>query len=170
MSSILISNLIDLEFIVNDDIYLCGSSSGVKEEIYNNFWQISFDENLSLKLSKNDLHYFLSLLLKKRKEQIAIISNTLVVTFYMWVDEQSNQLCFNLLSGQDITLPFGCTVHVVNSVDIIFNKFIHVLRNPALSWNNIEIIEQGDSRWDSDEEDIDPKKYVLEVYVTILSF
>ncbi len=41
MSSTLISELIDFEFIINDEIYLSGSSLGIKEEIYNNFWQIS---------------------------------------------------------------------------------------------------------------------------------
>ncbi|MBP6869429.1 hypothetical protein KBC04_00885 [Candidatus Babeliales bacterium] len=168
MSSTLISKLIDFEFIINDNIYLSGSSLGFKEEIYNNFWQISFDEGLIQKINLKNLNNFLDTLLTKRSEQIGEISSTSVATFYLWFDEQSSQLCFNLLSGKNIELPFGCTLHVVDNPDFIFNKCIQGLRHPALSFDNIEIIERGDPRWDDEEDDFDPKKYVLDIYVTTL--
>jgi hypothetical protein len=66
MSSTLISKLTDFEFIINDDIYLSGSSLGVKEETYNNFWQISFDKKISKKIDAKNLRSFLDALLTKR--------------------------------------------------------------------------------------------------------
>lgn len=166
MSNTLISKLNDFEFIINDDIYLSGSPLIVKEETYNNFWQISFDEKLLKKITVKDLNKFLETLLKKRSEQIAKMSNEFVATFYLWFDEQSAQLCFNLLSGEDIELPFACTVRLVDFADIVFNKCINEAQNPAMGWDQIEIIEPGDPSWD--DEDHDPKKYILDVYVTTL--
>jgi hypothetical protein len=54
-------------------------------------------------------------------KQITEISATSVATFYLWFDQQSSQLCFNLLSSDNIELPFGCTVNIVESSDIILN-------------------------------------------------
>jgi hypothetical protein len=170
MSSALITQIIDLTFIIDAEIYLSGSPCGIKEETYNNLWELSFDEKLISKLSKEDLHHFFLLLLEKRTEQIAALSNELIATLYLWFDEQSNQLCFNILSGKDIKLPFHCTIHTVNSIDIIFDQCLENLCHPALNWNNLEIIEPGDPCWnDNDEEDFDPKKYILNVYVATLN-
>ena len=165
MSNTLVRNLTDFEFIINDGIYLSGSSYGVKEEVYNNFWQISFDEQFFSELSLKNFNNFLSILLKKRSEQIAEMSGVSVATFYLWFDEQSSQLCFNLLSGENIELPFGCTVKIVNSADIIFNKCINEFQSPAIKWDQIEFIKADDPRWNDDG---DSKKFILDVWVTTL--
>jgi hypothetical protein len=98
-------------------------------------------------------------------KQITEISATSVATFYLWFDQQSSQLCFNLLSSDNIELPFGCTVNIVESSDIILNKCINDIQNLNATWDQIEIIEPGDPRWNDDD---DPKKYILDVYVTTL--
>jgi len=167
MSSTLIRKFTDFEFIINDGIYLSGSSFGVKEEIYNNMWQISFDEKMLKTIIYKDLKTFFDALSTKRSEQVAQISSASVATLYLWFDVQSSQLCFNLLSGKNIELPFDCTVNVVASSDIILNKCINEAQNSAITWDQVEIIEPGDPSWDDDEDD-DPKKYILDVYVTIL--
>lgn len=165
MSSILVSELNDLQFIINDDIYLSGSSDGINEEIYNNFWQISFNEKFISKISVIELNNFLSQLLKKRLEQITEISNISVATFYLWFDEQSSQLCFNLLSGQDIELPFGCTICIVDSADIILDQCVKSAQYPAIKIDQIKFLEPGDVGLNDDE---NHKKYVLNVWVTTL--
>jgi len=165
MSSIVVSKLHDFQFIINDDIYLSGSSDGIDEEIYNNFWQISFNEKMILRISVKDLNNFLSALLKKRLEQIAKMSNISVATFYLWFDEQSSQLCFNILSGQDIELPFGCTIRIVNSADIILDQCVKKSQYPAIKIDQIKFIEPDDVDLNDDETH---KKYVLDVWVTTL--
>jgi len=168
MSSVLISKLVDFEFIINDDIYLSGSSYEEKKEVYNNFWQISFDEKFISQLSLKQLNDFLSILLKKRSEQIVEMSDVSVATFYLWFDKQSSQLCFNLLSGENIELPFACTVKTADSHDIILNKCVNEAQYPAIKWDDIEFIEKGDPGWDDDDDD--PKKFILDVWRITLPF
>lgn len=164
MSSALVSKLNDFKFIINDHIYLSGSPDGINEEIYNNFWQISFNAKFISKISVMQLNNFLSQLLKKRLEQITEISNISVATFYLWFDEQSSQLCFNLLSGENIELPFGSRIYIVDSADIILDQCVNKVQYPAMKFDQIKFIEPGDIDWNNDNHE----KYVLDVWVTIL--
>lgn len=165
MSSALVSKLNDFKFIINDDIYLSGSHDGINEETYNNCWQISFTEEFILKISVRKLSNFLSQLLKKRLEQITKISSISAATFYLWFDEQSSQLCFNLLSGENIKLPFECTIYIVDSADIILDQCVNKVQYPAIKFDQIKFIEQDDIDWNNDD---NHEKYVLDVWVITL--
>ena len=57
MSSTLITQVTDLEFVIDAEIYLSGSPYGVKEETYNNLWEIAFDEKIISKLSPEKLQH-----------------------------------------------------------------------------------------------------------------
>lgn len=169
MSSTLIIQLTDLDFIINDDIYLSGSSLGFEKEVYHNFWQISFDQDVALKLKKSDLEKFFDQLLEKRFEQIDAISKDMPVTFYMWVDEMSTQICFDFISGKNPILPFGCKLNMVADQNIIVDQYLKSLScGGVIPYEEIVFYEKGDPEFDDIDDDDYTKNYVLDVYAVVV--
>lgn len=175
MSNTTIEKLEDLDFIIQDYIYLSGKRDAeLDREIYNNFWQIMFSQDLIKRLTLFDLQDFIYKLVEKRTEQIKELGIESGVTFYMWFDN-IGQLCFNLLSGENANLPFRCTLNIVDSSDLILEKFLKEEKKAAekgghLLFEDMVILEPGDEGFDDDSwyESTDSKLVVLDVYVTTI--
>lgn len=173
MSNTTIEKLEDLDFVIQDYIYLSGKKDvEVDKEIYNNFWQIMFSPDLIKDVTLFDLQDFVYKLFQKRTEQIKELGIESHVTFYMWFDDMIGQLCFNLLSGEAANLPFKCTLNVVDSPDFILKNFLEeekkaVERGGHLLFEDMVILEPGDEGWDDEMwyKNSDPKDYTLDVYV-----
>ena len=85
MSNTTIEKLKDLDFIIQDYIYLSGEKDvEFEKEIYNNFWQIMFSRDLIKRLTLFDLQNFIYKLFQKRTEQIKELNIQSGVTFYMF--------------------------------------------------------------------------------------
>jgi hypothetical protein len=106
-------------------------------------------------------------LLQNRSLQVQSKYPRARATFYLWYDPQSVQLKINILSGEKITLPFGCTINIQNSLLPILQTFLDdIHRNPhPLSWENMTILNPGDPGWDDEDDVID---WIQDVYVTTL--
>ena len=173
MSNTTIEKLEDLDFVIQDYIYLSGKKDmDVEKEIYNNFWEIMFSHDLIKTLTLFDLQDFIYKLFQKRTEQIKELGITSSVTFYMWFND-IGQLCFNLLSGENATLPFRCTLNIVDSSDFILKRFLEEEKKAAekgghLLYEDMVILEPGDEGFGEIEEEKDPKSFVLDIYVTTI--
>ncbi|MCX5923081.1 MAG: hypothetical protein NTU89_00790 [Candidatus Dependentiae bacterium] len=168
MSHAAIKNWDELQDLLEDPIFLSGNTFSTKEEISNNIWSITFDQDFVKTIQVKDLEKFISQLLSNRSEQINNKFNAIPATFYLWYDAQSVQLKFNILSGKNIKLPFGCKLNILNSPMPIFQKFLDEAQaeiNP-LDFQNFTFLNPGDPGFEEEEEDtID---WILDVYVTIL--
>ncbi|MBI2259965.1 MAG: hypothetical protein HYU67_13830 [Flavobacteriia bacterium] len=166
MNYITIKNYHDLEYILNADILITGDIHRQREELDHNTWNLSFDNNFIKNFSLVELNDFIKKLIDIRTEQIINIGRG-PATFYLWYDEQSLNLCFDVLSGNNVKLPFGCTLNVLNKFESILKKSLKDLQSDTnyLSWENIEIVEPGDPGWDNEN---DEPEYILDLYVVVL--
>lgn len=168
MSHIIINTLADLPFVLNDSILVTGDQSAVQEEIYHNMWALTFSDELIMAITIEDLQMFFADLARNRSTQAHAQNPAMPVALYLWFDEQALQLRFNILSGVDRILPFGCTVNLVSSPTSVFENFITTTRCIVTEGDVVELFEPGDVGFD-DDDDEDPKKYVLDVYVVTLN-
>ena len=168
MSNTTIEKLEDFDFIIQDYIYLSGKAGiELDKEIYNNFWQIMFSQDLIKKLTLFDLQDFIDKLLQKRLEQIKKFDIESGVTFYMWFDPMLGQLCFNFISGKNVRPPFGCKLNIVKSSDFILKNFLEeekkaVDKGGRLLFEDMKIIEPGDESWGDDDDD---ESWIQDVYI-----
>ena len=170
MSYTTIEKLKYLDFIIQDYIYLSGQANvDLDKEIYNNFWQIMFSDEIVKDVTLFDLQNFLYKLFQKRKEQINELNIKSDVIFYLLVEEVTRQLCFNLISG-NVRPTFGCTLNILASPDPILKKFLedekmYAQQGGNLLFKDMIFLEPGDEGYD-EEEERDPKSYICDVYVT----
>jgi len=163
MNHIIINKLSDLQNVLGESIYISGHQSLVEEETYNNMWALTFGDKLIKELEVEDLEKFLSELLKKRRLQLASIDAKAIATFYLWFDEQALQLRFNFISGENVVLPFGCKVNLLNSPEPIFNDLITTIRQVTIEGDVVEFFDPSKDFDDEIEEE-----YVLDLYVKVL--
>ncbi len=127
---------------------------------YHNMWAITLDDDLILKIGINDLSKFLSELLDNRRMQLRQLN--LPAIFYFWFDLQALQLRFNILTGNDISLPFGCKVHRLNSPMPILEDYLTTAQTVAREGDIVEYLDIDD------QDDENEKEYILDVYVKLL--
>lgn len=170
MNYITIKKRSDFQKLFEIDILITGNLKKQREELEHNTWHLSFDKKFVKKITIDDLQWFISTLMKIRIQQLKIQNNNTPVTFYVWFEEISLQLCFDFLSGKNIKLPFGRELNLLSSVDQVLNQFLTEAqsKNNALSWENITILNPGDPGWD-DDDDNDTLNWKQDVYVTTLS-
>ena len=59
--------------------------------------------------------------------------------FYVWYDEMSSQLKFNVINSKHEKLPFNCNYIFVNSIEEIFNNFLSLNNKSALEKEVFEL-------------------------------
>lgn len=169
MSHHIIQKLTDFNFIFHDEIKLFGNTNSIQEEIYNNMWIIDIGNKFAKKITLQDLTNFLTNLVQNRSQQIQEKYPDLKATFYIWYDPQSVQLRFNIISGEKIRPPFGCSINILKSPLPILKTFLdNIQKDPhPLSWENITILNPGDPGFDDDDDD-DDNDWIQDVYVATL--
>ncbi len=168
MSHYSIQKLSDFDFILDDEIMLFGNIHSVDEEIYHNMWIIDIEQKFGKNFMLKDLTKIIENLLQNRSEQIQKKYPGIKATFYLWYDPQSVQLKFNILSGQEIQLPFGCKINVFNNFLPILKTFLDDIHSDShpLDWKNFTILNPGDPGWDDDDDET--SNWIQDVYVTTL--
>jgi hypothetical protein len=161
-----------LQELINVDIKITGDLDKQQEELYYNTWGMSFDRDFIKTLTIQDINNFVIELIKNRSEQVLDI-NKGPATFYLWYDEQSVCLCFDILSGANITLPFRCRVNIVSTPLSIIHAFLKDAQAEIhpLDFQNFKFFEPGDPGWDEfdeEEEKEDVSLRTVNVYVVIL--
>jgi hypothetical protein len=126
-----------------------------------------FEKEYLKTLTLDDLHNFLEKLIEKRSKQI-INANKGYATFYLWYNPQSACLSFDILSGTNIKLPFGCKLNIIQNPLTVLSTFLKEEQADitSLSWENFKIINPGDPGWDNDDDNNDD--WIQDVYVTTL--
>jgi len=164
-----INELSDLEFIIEEPVYITGQPSLMKKEIYRNTWAITFKDELISNLKiQNLIERFLSALLNNRTSQLFSIDPKLEAIFYIWFDAQALHLCFNFISNCHASLPFRAKLNILESYEPILNNFITVSRRVMTEGRFFEIYEPDEFPYDDDEIDEIEKKFVLDVYMQII--
>lgn len=164
MNYIKINKLSDLKEVIDTSIYISRSSL-IDEEIYHNMWGLTFSDKLIQKIKLQDLIEFLSLLLKKRTQQVLEKEYSIPVIFYLWYDQQASQLRFNIISGDNTALPFGCKLNITNSPELILEKFYTTELKFIIEGDVIEYFEPGKAPNDDD----DYENFVLDVYTLVIN-
>lgn len=161
MNTIIISHLDQLDFILNQKLYLSGKQ---EEEIYYNMWCISLEANIIGSITFEQLKIFVDKLVKSREQQLKDTYSSKNAIFYIWFDKQALQLRFNILT--EITpLPFGCKLQLLTAPDSILTSFITTIRNVA---NYGDLVQFNDEQ-DEPDEDENNEQYVLNVFAKKLN-
>src|SRR5579862_3921304 len=106
MNYILITKPSDFKKIIDSAIFITGEMSRQDDEIQENMWAFSLDDQMAKTLGVDDLSKFVEKLIEQRKKQLS----GKPATFYLWLDEVVGQIRFNLLSGHR-NPPFGCKLN-----------------------------------------------------------
>lgn len=161
-----ITNVNDLEEIIESPIFIACGKNSLDKEISTNMWAISFDNAIIKQITIDKLLQFTDNLLNQRKQQLSALNVYCGVIFYMWFDEMASQLRFSMISGLNKTLPFGCQLNIVDSRNTILAQFLQSQHNSEIGWDELkEIINQTDEHDDDDPE----KPFILDVFVKILN-
>lgn len=172
MNPVHISSKETLQELINVDIKITGDLGKQQEEVYYNTWGMSFDRDFIKTLTIQDINDFVIELIKNRSQQVSDI-NKGPATFYLWYDEQSVCLCFDILSGDNIRLPFRCKVNQIATPIPIIQAFLKDAQAEIhpLDFQNFKFFEPGDPGWDEfdkEEEEEDISLKTIDVYVAIL--
>jgi hypothetical protein len=97
----------DIEDIKSDKLLITDSVDNLNEEIRNNCWSISINEELSKEISVDELANFLKEVKKDRQQQLRHSNSKVGLIYYIWVDGQAGQLRFNFINSNHDRLPFG---------------------------------------------------------------
>lgn len=175
-NDIRIKDIKDLYQIFSESIYLSGkiTEEELYKELYANSWGIIIEPELGKKVSSDQIAEFIIDLVKFRSEDICMIKPLLKATLYVWFDFQALQLCFNILSGENRTLPFGCNINIIDNPYPILEDFIKVVYNNALYGNYLgitKIIEKSDPEFGTyDNEQLELDKITIDVWKITLPF
>ncbi len=164
MNTITIRQPDDLKELLYEPLCLSGK---INEEIEQNAWHIMLADEYSLQyVTVQVLESFFEDLIREKERHLG----TRQATLYVWFDGQSLQLCFNILSGVVIDLPFGCHLREVSLVSNIIHDFLEAFQDPPLSYDKITFLKPGDEGFDDDayEEEIE-RSFILDVYVKFLN-
>ncbi len=149
-----------------EDVVLLSTASNEINECIENQWSFG----LELKYcNPNDILAFYHAILNSRKKYLMNNNISMQMIFYTWYNPMSGRFYFSmipknwpkLLPGQE--LPFGCTVNKVDQLEEIISNFVH---DPYKGRIPIDALEE-DSLDDCVKEE-DPKRYLLDVWSTIL--
>jgi len=175
-NDIRIKKITDLYQIFGESIYLSGkiTEDNMYKELYANSWGIIVDDELAKTIKIDELAEFISDLVKFRSKEISMIKPTPKATLYFWFDEMALQLCFNILSGENRDLPFGCKVNFVDSPYPILNLFLKIAYNNALYGNYLGItkmIEKDDPDfYENNDFEVNFNSIIIDVWKITLPF
>ena len=113
----------ELDEIIFDRIFIGSSALDLENEIAQNGWSISMDQDLVNKFTTEDLISFFLQVQNSRKEQVVKTSDHDMI-FYLWFDHQSAALRFNLISDFHKKLPFRCKYDIIQDMEPILDDFL----------------------------------------------
>ena len=149
----------ELDEIITDRLFIGNSASDLENEIAQNGWSVSMDQELVNEFMTEDLISFFLQVQNSRKEQILKNSDHDMI-FYLWFDDQSATLRFNLISDFHETLPFGCKYNEIRDMEPILNEFLQFPYH-----DGFPITEADEEEFTDDKIEIMP----LNVYSTIIT-
>ncbi len=170
MNTIGITDYKDFQELFNESILITGKLSKQQEEIRHNTWGIMLDSEFAQKVTLQDLQLFFKELMHHKSIQLQQNKYKGPVTVYFWVEELSGRLCFDILSGRNIKLPFSCKLNLLSSIDPILQSFLNINHRTAttgadIAMEDIKFLELGDEGF-GDDYTVD---WIQDVYVTTLS-
>lgn len=130
----------EFQEIINDSLYIGRSVDDLDNEIQNNLWLISLNEEERTQLDDGDIVKFIEIAIGNRQSQLDNSTVEHGLYFYIWHDKQASQLRFCLISDLHDSLPFEATVITTPLIDIIqsFLHSIYKFTGENLDTDNIE--------------------------------
>lgn len=159
MNYIIVNKLSDLQSILRQPIDRDFTSAN--DHTYPNMWALTLSDDLISTIQLTTLTNFFMKLLEHQRQQLHTIDQEPTATFYLWFDEQALQLRFNIIPGIQQTLPFGCNIRKVLSLDLVLQQFLTTAHKIAKTGEPIEFL-------DHDTDEYDDANYILDVYVFII--
>ncbi|MNM40334.1 hypothetical protein D3C81_511350 [compost metagenome] len=144
----------NLEEIIISPLFIGSSKNDLSEEISNNMWRISLEQDLDSVIRIEDFLLFFDKLIENRQRQIMESNNQQGMIFYLWFDWMASQLRFNLISRVHERLPFQCELELIENMEPILKEFIEF---PYL--NGLPIGDDPNVLMESEE-----GPYLLKVY------
>ena len=113
-----------IEEIKSEKLFITDSVDNVDEEIKNNCWAISINDEIIKECSVDEMKAFLKDIKADRKEQLSKSNVKVGLIFYLWVDEQAGQLRFNFINSNHSNLPFAAPQSFTNEEDEILLDYL----------------------------------------------
>jgi len=158
----------DFQRILESPIFIGCDKMSLDKETSTNMWAISIAPRMLKNISIDYLLEFIRILLANKVKQLSLSKISCPVIFYMWFDEMTAQLRFNIISNLDHKLPFGCHLNITDSTHLILKNFLQSQYNPEIPWTDLEEIT-NDPANDDDFDDTRKNNFVLDVFVKQLN-
>lgn len=127
--------------ILSAEIYLTDNLDNLLNEMETNHWCLNIDPKTAKNIEKQELKDFLKNVIENRKSQLEKSSMNIDLVFYIWFDQFSGNLHFNLINSKHEKLPFDSELNFVDSIDKIIEKFLDSTYLDYLekaSWEELE--------------------------------
>jgi hypothetical protein len=114
----------DIEEIKWDRLFITDSVDNVDEEVKNNCWSISINDEIVNQCTVVELKAFLKDVKTNRREQLSKSNVKVGLIYYLWVDEQAGQLRFNFVNSNHTKLPFRAPQIFTDKEDDILSDYL----------------------------------------------
>lgn len=154
-----------VDYILNQKLYIADSCNYLSEEIYNNCFGLHITQQECDKISLDE---FLASLKTIRIERLWQLKKSHIKTnliYYSWVDSQAEQLRFNFISAYHSKLPFECNIEKVNTEKEIAEDYFASVKEDLLQLSLLKNIETDD---EMDDIESDNSSIILKVYTEII--
>lgn len=127
-----------LEEIVNDKIYLTEKIDEIENEINQNHWSFSINDELSNQIKIDELESIISRVKESRIKQLNKSRLKIDLNYYSWYDAQSGNFNFNLINYKHSKLPFSSQYELIDSEKDIIEGFLKdTFNTPLLVYQEI---------------------------------
>lgn len=161
MNSIVLKQLSDLETIAHAPIFLQNCDMH-REGVYENMYSLSCTPEFAQKITAEIMLDFVSELLQEKEAQAKRMRYS--ATLYLWFDEQTTELRFNIIPGHRSQLPFGCKLKFEDSAEVIIAQFVTHRKDRTIPFEEIDFLNE-----DCHEDNDDACSYELPVFVQYLN-
>ena len=114
----------DIEEIKSDKLFITDLVDNVDEEVKNNCWSISINDEIVKECTVDELKTFLKDVKTDRKEQLRKSNVKVGLIYYLWVDELAGQMRFNFINSNHTNLPFRAPLTFTNKEDEILSDYL----------------------------------------------
>jgi len=150
-----------LNEIVNDKIYITTEVNNIEEEISINGWGISVNQEMSSQLIIEDIQNVLNKIKENRRRQVESSNLNIGMVFYLWFDEQSSQLKFNLINKNHNQFPFKCQINIVDDSTLIIDSWLRFNYHNGIP---IDELSEETRNLPFKEKNKEDEFYVLDLY------
>jgi hypothetical protein len=157
-----------LEFyeIIEDTVIINLPEKNNINEALENQWSFAVEENFDL-FTKTRFESIFLAVIQARSGYIKAKYPNVQMKFYTWYESISGNFYFSLISKKEQRLPFGCAIHMYDSLDNVIQEFIDDPYKGKIPLSECTLIKSEGLSIQKEQEEVE-EELVLNVWLTVI--